>query len=572
MKKISFIPATLCCDSCGKPFEQADHLTHNTLTGKTLCACCSEQAADGGDPQNSGEYIFVNRRARLLACKKEADSLPDGCYEIRLAHETRELFFTRAIETKAQRRSMARGTVMLKKTCGSSALWFGNVGTMDYNGLPNSPNNMEYIDALAAIIGEDDLYLIVVGTSIFQSPGEVAGIACLHKGRSGSRAFNEGVRLPVRFPMFLRKSVVDKEYEENFYCKKLERILKTLTPKKMLEYISARIIGQGSALKSAVYLVYRYLRSISLGKDFIADNWMLTAPSGAGKTEFFRAVKDMFREYGINIPVAQIDLSQITESGYKGNNCDTIIKKLASMNKTLGGYAVCFLDEADKKFRPSISSAGNNVNAAVQSNLLTMIEGIEQSVEVDDDTVNFDTSRTMFVFMGAFQEVRDQRMKKAVSKGLGFGSKLEKHDFTTSAGSEFYGDIDIQDMIDYGMLEEIAGRIVRIVNFGQLSESDMAALVRDKIKKIGEEYSCTIKINSRAIDEIVSLSYGSIGIRQPINRIKQLVQDAMAEADFGEGFNYDRDLVLIKSADHAVVEKKPIPRRNTPNNDENCTE
>ena len=226
------------------------------------------------------------------------------------------------------------------------------------------------------------------------------------------------------------------------------------------------------------------------------------------------------------------------------------------MNKSLGGYAICFLDEADKKFCPSYTSGGNNVNAAIQSNLLTMVEGIEQTVEIGEECVDFDTGRTMFVFMGAFQEIRDKKQRQKTARGMGFGCDLEKKDETADADGIFYEDIDIQDMIDYGMLEELAGRIVRIVSFGRITEEAMAQLIRDKIELIGSEYGCQVRITDKAIAEIVDISYGTIGIRKPINRIKQLVQDTMAEALFGDGFNALSDRVLIEGADKARLVKQ----------------
>lgn len=78
------------------------------------------------------------------------------------------------------------------------------------------------------------------------------------------------------------------------------------------------------------------------------------------------------------------------------------------MNKgSKRGAAVFFLDEADKKFRPDFNSHGKDFNASIQSSLLTLIKGAVKYVPDKDSTV--DTNDTMFVIMGAFQDLRDQK-------------------------------------------------------------------------------------------------------------------------------------------------------------------
>lgn len=151
--------------------------------------------------------------------------------------------------------------------------------------------------------------------------------------------------------------------------------LKTFTPEKMLRYCEHRIQGQGKELKKAVYAVYKYLQSVAKGEPFYADNWMLIGISGSGKTEFFRAIRDFFKLYDIPVSVVQIDLSNVTETGFKGAEPNSIPQRVIEENPNTRGVGICFLDEADKKCVASYGSNNVNVNAAVQANLLTMIEG-----------------------------------------------------------------------------------------------------------------------------------------------------------------------------------------------------
>lgn len=264
--------------------------------------------------------------------------------------------------------------------------------------------------------------------------------------------------------------------------------LNTFQSNELLEYCQGRVQGQGLQLKTAVYYIYNYMQSVASGEPFNAQNCGLTAPSGSGKTEFYRAVKDFFEIHNIPIPVVQIDLSQITEEGYKGSNPSSIPKRMLADAPNSGGIGICFLDEADKKCVPSYTSHGDNINAAVQSNLLTLIEGIKLNVDMDDSMEDFDSNLTMFILMGAFQDARHKKSHK--TRSLGFLSELDdgkNKNTTEKTADSFYDDLTIQDIIDFGMQEELAGRLVQVINFHRLSKKAMRKLIRCKVNEISNE-------------------------------------------------------------------------------------
>ena len=332
--------------------------------------------------------------------------------------------------------------------------------------------------------------------------------------------------------------------------------LETLRPDVMLKYCEQRIHGQGAQLKKAVYQVYVYLQKIAKGERFSANNWMLTAPSGSGKTEFYRSIRDLFELYKIPVPVVQIDLSQITESGYKGDNVNTIPQRVLDEGPRKGGIGICFLDEADKKFVPSYSSHGCDTNAAIQSNLLTLVEGSRMKVEHKDTRKDYDSGLTMFVLMGAFQNLRGKRSTRKTSKPIGFGVDISQtEDTSDSSADEFYSDISIEDMIAYGMQEELAGRMTQVVNFHRLSREDMREVLRCKAKEISDEIEVDIELSDEAEDELLDMSFGSMGIRRPMNVIKELAQNAVAEVFFEGEFNSTRQRVVIDSASEAHVSR-----------------
>lgn len=336
---------------------------------------------------------------------------------------------------------------------------------------------------------------------------------------------------------------------------KVAEALQNITPADMLAYFTSRLIGQHLETKKIVYTFYEYLRNIANDKPFTVPSWILTAPSGCGKTEVFRILRDFFKEYKIPIPVVQIDLSHYTETGYKGKDATDILKYIVEANNKTDGTAICFLDEADKKFVPSIGS-GTDGNAAFQASLLTIVEGVEQAVEVGSDKTEYtiNTNKTMFIFMGAFQNIRDRKQEKFESRStIGFGANIEKIERTNKVDDCFYEEITLDDMLEIGLLEELAGRIEQVINLKKLSLKDMKYLLMDKTKAISREFEIQIDLTAKAKREFLDICYSSLGIRRPINCIRTLVSNALAEVYFDEEFNKKSYHILITSPKKAVV-------------------
>lgn len=339
----------------------------------------------------------------------------------------------------------------------------------------------------------------------------------------------------------------DKKRLDNsvIYKQKLKKILDEFTYKKLYDYCSKRIIGQDKELKKAVYIVYSYLDSYVNDKPFLQKNWFLTAPSGMGKTELYRTLRDFFKEKGIDFPIVQIDLSQITQTGFKGADINSVIPLIEkSCSRKLGGYGICFFDEADKKMLPSYTSHGENVNAMVQANLLAFIEGT---------VVNeFDTNNTMFVFMGAFQKIRNKKSSPK-KRSMGFNSNLSLDD-DVPKDTAFYDDITIQDMLDYGMIDEFAGRVSQVINFHRIEKKDMEMLIKSKIENLEEKFEIDIYTYPKAIEELIDLAYGRLGIRAVLNKLTEIIIELNSKVMLNGNIDPEYDYICIKSLDWYYIE------------------
>ena len=329
--------------------------------------------------------------------------------------------------------------------------------------------------------------------------------------------------------------------------------------REMLNYVLSRIKGQDNEIRRAVYIVYEYLKSIASGKPMHSVSWIITAPSGSGKTEFYRSIRDFFKAKKIPVPVIQYDMSRITETGFKGAESSEILKLAYKVNGT-SGYAIFFLDEADKRFIPSYSGNGQDANRAVQAELLTMVEGTIRSIDENEPSTTFDTNKTMFVFMGAFQDLRERKAVRTAVRSTPIGFTDGSKNASPESGQYvdyFYSDLSIEDMIEYGMLEELAGRITRVVNFHLIEESEMRKLIKLKAEEISKEAGVITEFSRNAYDELFEQAYTNLGVRRPMNIIRGCIQDALAKIVFDKS-SAENDEYIIRI--DSVYEQPKIKR------------
>ncbi len=221
--------------------------------------------------------------------------------------------------------------------------------------------------------------------------------------------------------------------------------------------ITSRVKGQEETERILIN-IYNYLECVSSGKKH-NNNMILAAPSGCGKTETYRTIKNYFSDVIPSLVVYQIDMTSITEEGYKGKNTNDIVKLL---KETDDGIGLVFMDEFDKKLIPSLSGHGDNVNLAVQNQILTLIEGriVYRDRDSNSNGKGLNTANTLFIGMGAFNICREN--KKNTKRTIGFNDSSFKD-------VSHYTFINREDMISMGGSYELIGRFSTVINYHELS-------------------------------------------------------------------------------------------------------
>ncbi|MBR6274064.1 MAG: AAA family ATPase [Lachnospiraceae bacterium] len=312
----------------------------------------------------------------------------------------------------------------------------------------------------------------------------------------------------------------------NDFNKKVAKKIKGLSVREIYRSLKRRIKGQGKDLITLSVYVMQFLKDVA-NKKHISTNLILTAPSGCGKTETYRAINDLFIEYGIPIPVIQIDATDLTENGIKGKDTEDIAKRIAEsfVDVENNGYAIVFIDEIDK-ITTRMENESNR-SESVQSQILTLIEGrmLCVSLQKPERDFYYNSSKTMFICTGAYQDLRKEKaMKKQKGQSIGF-MREEK----TVENEALYDALSLDDLIENGMKEELAGRFTDIINYKRLDPSDMKTIIEMRKEEIENEMDCTITLGEKAVEELLLMSNGPMGVRKCTKEIKKRVAEALGE-------------------------------------------
>ena len=301
-------------------------------------------------------------------------------------------------------------------------------------------------------------------------------------------------------------------------------------PKEIKEYLDRFVIGQEYAKKTVSTLIVNHLYRAEYNQTALKStdklkksNILLIGDSGVGKTLCVKVAA----EY-VDVPIVVEDATKLTQEGYVGDSVDTLLTRLileAGGDVDKAEKGIIFLDEFDKLSSNS-SDRSNVATGAVQQSLLKMVEGGDFYVpdrlgeRQGTNKVAINTDSITFIFAGAFGGLASE-VKKDVSMGF-LESSRER-------------EILEQDIIDYGIMPEILGRIGTYITLHELSEDDMLKILMDVENSIVKQYQKIFelrgikwKLNKRHYKKIIKeCKESKLGARGLQRHIEQLLLEDM---------------------------------------------